>query len=530
MSVDGRVVYFTARGGAGCVGSGLNKETPVEANALYARVDGERADAHTVAVSARSGSECTGACVKSPAEAAQVVSASADGSRVFFESTQQLTDQASQDGNGTDTAEGTQCKSTTGVGGCNLYLYDLGGLVDVSAGDSSGGGPRVRGVVAVSEDGSHVYFVAGGVLTSTPNLGGQFARSGANNLYVFERDGAFPGGRLAFIASLPVSDQNEWAVVGYPGNVSPDGRFLVFVSHGDLTADDTSLSGARQVFRYDAQTGVLLRVSVGEEGFNDNGNRSTPTPCIPVRCSEDASIVLVLGGVGRRDPSMSDDGSFVFFQSPVGLTAGAPDDVQIGSEESGDPVYAQNVYEWHEGRVSLISDGRDLSENLGGAAGCTFSSVCLLGVDGSGDNVFFVTTDQLVGADTNTELDIYDARVCEAASPCISEPAPGLPPCQGEECHGTPAGTPGVPGVPSASFNGQGNLSPGVPVVKRLSRAQKLARALRLCRRRHGRARVVCERRARRAYGAHKATAGRHVVARRGVVFGRGGRGVGGGL
>jgi len=293
--------------------------------------------------------------------------------------------------------------------------------------------------------------------------------------------------------------------------VTPDGRFLVFVSHGDLTADDTSVSGARQVFRYDAQTGALLRISVGEEGFDDNGNRSAPTPCVPrAQCSEDASIVLVVSGSGRRDPSMSDDGSFVFFQSPVGLTVGAPDDVRIGTEENGDPVYAQNVYEWHEGRVSLISDGRDLSENLGGAAGCSFSSVCLLGSDASGGNVFFVTTDQLVGGDTNTELDIYDARVCEPASPCVSEPVPGLPACAGEECHGVPAGQPGVPGVPSASFNGPGNQSSVVVKPGVLTRAQKLAKALRACRRKHGRARVVCERRARRLFGpAHKSSAKR---------------------
>jgi len=480
MSADGRVVYFTALGGAGCVGSGANNKIPVAANALYARVDGEGADAHTVAVSARSGSECTGGCLSSPAGAAEFVAASGDGSRVFFESTQQLTNQASQDSNGKDTAVERGCKSTVGVGGCNLYLYDLGapagrGLVDVSAGDFSGGGPRVRGVVAVSEDGSHVYFVAGGVLTGAPNAEGQFARSGANNLYVFERDGAFPGGRVAFIASLPVSDQVEWAVVGAPGNVSPDGRVLVFVSYGDLTADDTSVSGAQQVFRYDAGSGshppTLVRISVGEEGFNDNGNRSTQTPCTPgAQCSEDASIVRVLGGVGRRDPSMSDDGSFVFFQSPVGLTAGAPDDVRIGTAEDGLPIYAQNVYEWHEGHVSLISDGRDLSENLGGANGCVQSSVCLFGTDASGHDVFFATADQLAGTDTNTELDIYDARVCEPASPCIPEPPAPAQPCSGEECHGTPVATPGVPAAPTATFNGAGNAEPAPLVTKTVTK------------------------------------------------------------
>ncbi len=85
----------------------------------------------------------------------------------------------------------------------------------------------------------------------------------------------------------------------------------------------------------------------------------------------------------RSDPTMSNDGSFVFFQSPVGLTPRALDDVQVGAVE-GVPTYAENVYEWHEGHVYLISDGRDASEGPYGK-----SSVQLLGSDASGANVFF---------------------------------------------------------------------------------------------------------------------------------------------
>ena len=41
-------------------------------------------------------------------------------------------------------------------------------LIDVSEGEGGkqvSGGPRVQGVMAISPDGSHVYFVAQGVLT-----------------------------------------------------------------------------------------------------------------------------------------------------------------------------------------------------------------------------------------------------------------------------------------------------------------------------------------------------------------------------
>jgi hypothetical protein len=256
-------------------------------------------------------------------------------------------------------------------------------------------------------------------------------------------------------------------------NVTPDGRFLVFTSHGVLTADDSSVNGAAQVFRYDAQTGVLLRVSIGDGGFNDNGNGAGGAPCTFSVCSLDASIVppqIHHAGAARLDPTMSDDGSYVFFLSPVALTPGALDDVQIATtassatqKEAGLPVFAENVYEYHNGRVSLISDGKDLGEY--GEA----SDVTLIGSDVTGTNVFFTTSDPLLPQDDDTELDVYDARVCSASSPCIGSPA-SVVSCQGEACHGTPPAAPGVSGAGSATFTGPGNLAapPAVAVRKKV--------------------------------------------------------------
>jgi hypothetical protein len=247
--------------------------------------------------------------------------------------------------------------------------------------------------------------------------------------------------------------------------VTPDGRFLVFPSSGDLTPDDSSRSGARQIFRYDAQTGELIRISVGDNGFNDNGNRSGPTPCGVGFCAEDAAIpVRTLQQGPRTDPTMSHDGSEVFFMSPVALTTHALNDVPIGtSKQDGEtPDYAQNVYEWHAGHVYLISDGHDASRDEGQTPLCpTVSSVCLIAADGSGRNVFFSTADRLVPQDTDTSLDYYDARVCEPQSgnPCIAAPAAGAP-CVEEACHGTPPAIPGAPNFPTSSFNGAGNAAP----------------------------------------------------------------------
>jgi hypothetical protein len=476
MSADGRVVYVTAVGGEECVGTGANAATPVKANELLARVDGEGPEAHTVVVSARS-PKCSGTCSTSPAGDAQFIGASADGTKAIFASTQQLTNQATEDGQGGDTA--VSCHQTTGANGCNLYMYDFADptaerLIDISAGDTSGGGPRVQGVLAISEDGSHVYFVAKGVLTPQGNARGEHAQSGADNLYVFERNASAPSGRVGFVAGLPSSDEQEWVVVaGDPANVTPDGRYLVFVSHGTLTADDTSRSGALQVFRYDAATHQIVRISIGNDGFNDNGNRSEPTPCGVSVCSEDVS--LAFGWNSRRDPTMSDDGAYVFFESPVGLTPRALDDVPLAA--TSPPAYAENVYEWHEGHIYLISDGKDLGQNAGGSPHCgsgvgsieeAASAMCLLGSDATGNNVFFTTTDQLVKQDTDTELDYYDARICTEAEPCLQSPAPQAS-CREAECQGPTLPPPPPPVAATLSFVGPGNATPPQGKAKLLS-------------------------------------------------------------
>jgi DNA-binding beta-propeller fold protein YncE len=475
LSADGRTVYFKAFRCSS--GSRVNAGVEVPANELYARVD----QARTILISGRSPLDCTGVCLSSPPSDAAFEGASADGSKAFFTSTQQLTDGANEDGEGTAASRG--CSLAGGVNGCNLYEYDSANppghnLLAVSACEVGGCEPRVQGTMAISRDGSHVYFIAGGVLTGRANDRGQVAQGGVDNLYVFERDASYPDGRVSFIATLPGNEVSEWQHGGVAeANVTPDGRFLVFTSAGLLTADDTRTDGALQVFRYDAQSGALVRVSIGEGGFNDNGNVGVDGDAIIVKASQ----AFGESGAWRSDPTMSHDGSFVFFQSPLGLTPGALNDVQIDPNRKNafgeplPPVYAENVYEWHAGHVYLISDGRDTSAApILGAHGASFSSVELLGSDATGANVFFSTADRLVAQDTDTQSDLYDARVCTASEPCIAPAPPAHAACQGEGCRGVP-GAPPVFGAPgSAVFSGAGNFSPlqAAPGVKAKRKAK----------------------------------------------------------
>jgi hypothetical protein len=554
LSADGRTVFFTVNyqnkvanyqnHETGCFGSGSNKELEVPVGEIYARVDGELPEAHTVAVSepqAPQGleqgprAECEEAeCVSNtsasveaaaiaahepgPWRAAHYEAASSDGSRVVFTSTQQLTDGASEDPNTSDTA--SSCIGTTpGASGCNLYEFEGATaahsserhLIDVSAGDASGL-PEVQEVVALSPDGSHVYFKANGVLASGASPGHLVNGEGKSNLYVYERDASYPNGHIAFIAS--VSEQLRGSA-----NVTPDGRFLVFTSRADLTPDDTRTNGAKQVFRYDADPTAqeeaahvprLVRISIGNDGVNDNGNAGTGAAEIarPGPCAN--QLKAPHAGPPCSNPTMSDDGQYVFFESPVGLTPQALNDVPTGST-TGEGTFAENVYEYRAGHVYLIgSAGSKLrTPPYGGIP-------TLLGVSGDGANVFFVTEDALVPTDTDTQFDIYDARICTAESPCVKPPPPASPPCLGEACHGIPAAAPSLLTPGTVSFNGAGNLVSAAPAVKQksLTRAQKLAKALTSCRKKykHSRKRrAACEKQADRAYRAtaKKATHGR---------------------
>ncbi|MGH2881078.1 MAG: hypothetical protein ACRDK4_15900, partial [Solirubrobacteraceae bacterium] len=134
--------------------------------------------------------------------------------------------------------------------------------------------------------------------------------------------------------------------------------------------------------------------------------------------------------------------------------------------------------------------------------------------EGGGD-VFFLTAAKLVTGDRDSALDVYDAHECTTASPCLPQAQATPPACETEaSCRPAPSPQPAIFGAPaSATVSGPDNLSPTLPAghakpkTKRLTRAQRLARALKAChkQKRHAR-RVACQRRAHKHYGAKSAS------------------------
>ena len=429
VSGDGTIVYFTAEAGeSGCAGPPVGE--------LFARVDNGLADARTVAISEPSEIDCpscdTGADVL---QAAQFAGASQDGTTVFFTTSQPL---------------------IGGDSSTNIYEYDFEPpagqpkVVRASGGDSTVEDPvaGVEGVVRTSEDGSHVYFVAHGVLTKTPNGRGQFAREGSNNFYVFERDAQYPTGRTEFISDLPDADSALWSEEGdfegseHKADLTPEGRFLVFVSSGDLTPDDTS--SQPQVFEYDSQSGALLRVSIGEDGYNDNGNNDAIEPDGVAKISAPNFVFYDNPRQYWSGLTMSANGAYVFFASSLALTPQASNDEQIESEEAGRFVNVMNIYEYHDGNVYLISDPTE-----GGAYDR------LLGTDASGADVFFEAGGKLVPQDVTLQKNVFDARIDGGF------PAPANPPaCSGDGCQGPLSAAPVLLSPGSEFQAGGGNFAP----------------------------------------------------------------------
>ena len=390
---------------------------------IYARVENGEPGARTVSISEPSHEDCAACDTGSPLPATYRGS-SEDGSKVFFTTAQELLPDNP---------------------GANLYEYDFGAadpherLSVLSAGAPGAQAPGFQGVTAVSRDGSHVYFTATAVLTAEPNGLGAQAVAGQENLYAYDTETA----QTAFVASLPAGSSIESA------SATPDGRFLAFQSKADLTPDDTS--SQPQVFRYAAATDGLLRVSVGQDGFAEDGNAG--------------AFGATLSGGGRahgsvagsyRSFSISADGAAVAFTSPDGLTPAALDDLLIAEETTGGGggstthrAYANNAYLWREGQVSLISDGQDASVVSSGSG--AVSAVSGFGLSASGANAFLSTADALAPTDTDTAVDLYNARL-EGGFPAPREEI-----CSGEESCRPPPARPSAEPAPHQP-SGEGNL------------------------------------------------------------------------
>jgi hypothetical protein len=483
ISADGSRIFWSGLKKVGGEESGRPK---LGADALYVREN------DTQPQSALSGGECTEparACTvqldlantgaPGPGGSGQFLAANADGSKVFF----------------LDDASAGLTADTVAASGTNLYEYDFAApaghrLTDLSAAAHA----DVRGFMGASEDGSYLYFVAGGVLASGATAGSckiasldEIPEEGSNEEHEeiarrlheeisAEQLGEIPSGRacnlyllhegepLKFIASLPARDNTENLPFDDPGGdnpgggsagtesgdwqtadgfrtaeVTPDGHTLIFMSKARLTGYENKLEGR-----------ALSEVFLYRSG--------SPEPvCISCNPSGEPPVVNALEeGVGGFFPITKDGGEDNPGSSPQPRVISA-DGARVFFE-SGEPLVPQDtngwvdVYEWERAGAGSCDQSQGCVYLLSG--GTEPENSYLLGAGSSGDDAIFVTRGQLVTQDQNGGFDAYDARVGGVLAPQEA------PPCAGEACRAALGSSPPAPSPGTTTFSGPGNPKP----------------------------------------------------------------------
>ncbi|HEY3865081.1 MAG TPA: hypothetical protein VGL54_03225, partial [Solirubrobacteraceae bacterium] len=390
------------------------------------------------------------------------------------------------------TADGSEVFYTEGE---DLYRYSV--ETETREALTTGAAGMLGTLGVATENGSYAYFAATGVLASNENGNKERAETGNANLYEWH------AGDIAFIAQLNLYneyDEYDWrdlysrtAVVTpdsgeKSSRVSPDGLTVLFGSRARLTGYDNA--GQGELYLYEASSDRLVCVSCNPNGapaideaflaYNEKLNTQSDTRPLLTR-------------------NLSDNGSRVFFQTKEGLL---PQD----KNEQAD------VYEWER-------------EGAGGGEGCSRSSAsfstssggCLYLIStgesdeqsyfgdasADGNDVFFFTRQSLVGQDRDENEDLYDAQVDGGIA--VQNPT-ATQGCSGEGCLGPAISSP-VFGSPSSTTVAGPVDAPSQTAAtpKKLTRAQKLTKALLACRRRPKKQRGTCEARARKQYGKRAA-------------------------
>ena len=365
----------------------------------------------------------------------------------------------------------------------NLYRFaSEGGKTEaITSGEA-----HVLGTLGISNDGAYVYFVAEGVLPGTSG-----AIAGEANLYEWHN------GELTFITKFSgpgSSDMDNWTDfdTGFSGasqgvkssRVTPDGTTVLFSSFAQITGYENN--GFDELYRYSA-TQPLSSANPTCISCNLKAHPSKET-FLTFHRGPFAPLVRN----GFLTNNLSSNGNRIFFETQEALVS-----QDVNSE--------MDVYEWESekegtceagaGNVSggclfLISSGQSPTESYFGDAST------------DGANIFFFTRQSLVSQDTDGNVDIYDARE-NGGLAYQNRTQEG--PCESEACRGALPSSPVFTVPASVILTGMGNLSPQIvtsaPHINVVPRADKLAKALGVCRKKPAKQRAKCRKQADRKYG-----------------------------
>jgi len=432
----------------------------------------------------------------------------------------------------------------------NLYDWSNGGVHLVTV--LPDGTPTSGSLVAVSADGSKIFFRTGGNLYmrandartvqvdapqgAGPGGAGQFAGASSNGLEVFLTDDASAGltsdtvpgsglnlysfevetGKLTDITAS--SDASVQSVVG----TAEDGSYVYFVATGDLASGATT--GQSNLYLYhEGATTFILDSSAAQGGLIVSADGThiafeSERRLTGVDTAGFAEIYLYDSRARSLVcASCSPRGVKTTGQARLNRTRKL--NLENGGSYTPRDLSADGSRLFFDSSQALVAGGGNGRESVyeyeqSGTGSCQTTGGCIylissrkgtensyfVNASASGNDVFFGTRERLLAQDTDGSTDIYDARVNGSPSP-----PPPLPPCGGESCRLPTTPPPSSPSAASATFLGTGNLA--APIFKPAAkpgpstRVQKLTRALSICRRKPRKQRHGCEALARKRYG-----------------------------
>jgi hypothetical protein len=410
----------------------LEPDAPKQAKAIYDRTP----DGITHVVSLKPGNVPFGST-----EDAQYKGASFDGKRVAFEVEETGTLYLRYNDETTfKVAEGVEFAGIA-EGGARVFYLENGNLkaFDVSRSTPITYANAAAEVipVTISADGSTAYFITESLIPgSGSNPEGAKPDVGGENLYRSEE------GKITFVGTVTERDVvgvdefgpglgdglGLWvgALSGankglgmVPARSTADGNVFLFKSRASLTG--YASEGHAEIYRFDAQANQLQCLSCNPTGTPANSDATLQSS-------------TAVGWHAAWPENLRADGRRAFFETSEPLVA-----------RDGDGL--EDVYEWEaqgvgscsqpEGCLFLISSPQSSHDEH------------LYAVSRSGDDVFFLSSDLLVGSDSDDTPSIYDARVGGG----FPEPTQGV--CEGEGCRPTLGAPPSLPSGDTAVTGGK---------------------------------------------------------------------------
>ncbi len=277
------------------------------------------------------------------------------------------------------------------------------------------GGNSISDSYIASEAGD-IYFLSPALLDGTKGV------EGLENLYFYHQ------GTIQYVTTLSSGGISRI-------EVSPDGSHMAFFTRSQITG--FSNAGYSEAYEFTPGTGRITCASCNPDG---------EPPTHETYGSQDGLF-------------MTNDGRTFFFTENALV--------------SNDTDNSEDVYEYVNGRPRLITAGTGQAQFGSEGYIGNLALPGLIGVSANGTDVYFATTDVLVGQDLNgQELKIYDART-DGGFPFNGQ----QPQCAAaDECHGPLSAVPTNPGYGATVDLGAGGNADSTGMTKKTPRRRHIRR------------------------------------------------------